>query len=288
MLKKVNLLRAFILLCLPSSLPAQEHNGWATLTATPNDSTVASARTIKGGKDLVVGNVTLTPGSLWTTGGKVTLAYRIDKTGSGTASGQIRDRIYLSTDTVLDGGDVLLLDVKPYRISIPGGGNLQKSTDLPVPATGPGSYYILVDTDAENAIAETDETNNLGAAPLTVQSGFDLVIEDFLKGTVFNGSRYMSYKVVNHGSQTVTDSYREKVYVSRNANFDNNAILLGTTRYHTADLSVNEGQVTVNAVFSWPVDLSPYEAYYYYVMADESDLIPESDETNNLLATGLK
>ena len=253
-----------------------------------DNNTVVSALTINGGKDLVVGNVVLTPDTLWTTGGLTTVDYRIDNAGTGTANGQIRDHVYLSSDTVLDGGDVLLINVTPYWISIPGGGSLSKSTQVTVPAGSPGSYYILVDTDVDNAIAETDEGNNLGAAALTVQSGFDLVIEDFFKGTVFNGFRYMSYKVVNHGSQTVTDSYREKVYVSQHATFDGNAILLGTTQYHTANLPANGGQYTVNAIFSWPSYLNPYGAYYYYVMADESDDIPESDETNNLLATGLK
>lgn len=68
-------------------------------------------------------------------------------------------KYFLSTDTVLDGGDTLL--GSHVFASAPVGIYTSEDVQIGVPASvTPGSYYLLVSIDPDNLIAETDETNN--------------------------------------------------------------------------------------------------------------------------------
>ena len=75
--------------------------------------------------------------------------------------------IYLSTDALLDASDALL--GSRAVPSLAAGIYTEGTTAVLIPANTPaGSYFILVKADAENKVLESNETNNLYAAPIEI------------------------------------------------------------------------------------------------------------------------
>ena len=73
---------------------------------------------------------------------------------------------YLSTNQTLDASDVLLTSNSG---TVYGGGTASRYASLTIPVgTALGSYYVLFVADHLNQVAETNEANNVTAAPLQV------------------------------------------------------------------------------------------------------------------------
>ena len=74
--------------------------------------------------------------------------------------------MYLSSDSVFDGGDLLLGQFLRFGGLVVGETYTQTHL-LPLPASIlPGDYHVLVQTDAFNSVSESDETNNVGASAM--------------------------------------------------------------------------------------------------------------------------
>jgi hypothetical protein len=118
--------------------------------------------------DLIVSSVsapaTGVPGDV------VTINYSVQNTADVFASSEWDDTIYLSTDTTLDAGDVLVGTVH-HSYGLTGGAAYSVSAPFPVPAAPPGAYHVIVRTDDAGVVAERDESNNntTDAATLAVQ-----------------------------------------------------------------------------------------------------------------------
>jgi hypothetical protein len=100
--------------------------------------------------------------------GKVTVT--VTNQGNVRARGNINIVVYLSADQLLDGDTPLTtlnckINLKPGKSK-----TFKSKTTLPAGVT-PGDYYLLADVDSDNAMAETNETNNVAATAdtLTVQ-----------------------------------------------------------------------------------------------------------------------
>jgi hypothetical protein len=85
-------------------------------------------------------------------------------------AGASTTRFYLSTDTLLDGGDTLLVNSRAIgalnaKEKSPG------STMVTIPlATVPGTYFVLAvaDADGVGVVVETNEANNVRARKITI------------------------------------------------------------------------------------------------------------------------
>jgi len=83
--------------------------------------------------------------------------------------------VFLSQDTILDPTDVSLTNA-PVQEGLDGKQTVELKHKVIVPfATAPGPYYLLLQPDATNVVAETHEENNTGAIALQV---LKLCIED--------------------------------------------------------------------------------------------------------------
>ena len=72
-------------------------------------------------------------------------------------------RFYLSTNTVLDVGDVLLSPGRTVA-QLSSGASSAGSTSVTIPASvDAGTYYVIAKADADAGVAESVETNNLSA-----------------------------------------------------------------------------------------------------------------------------
>jgi subtilase family serine protease len=120
--------------------------------------------------DLVSQQVSHTFKSPAPVGKKGTVKVIVKNQGNVVAKGKIGIDVYASTDQIL-GGDVLVGSKTNLPINLKK--DKTKTVNISVALTGlaPGDYYFLADIDSANAIAESDETNNLAATtdPLKVQ-----------------------------------------------------------------------------------------------------------------------
>lgn len=73
------------------------------------------------------------------------------------------DRVFLSTDAVLDVGDTQLATVTQYR-ALDAGASYTAQVTAPLQGITPGTYYVIVGADYAAKVNETNETNNVLAA----------------------------------------------------------------------------------------------------------------------------
>lgn len=101
----------------------------------------------------------------------------ITNRGSVRASGRLAVNIFASPDLVLDNSDQLLDSVNRGNVQLQPGNTRKFTFDFTNPAgVAPGAYYLIVDIDAENTIAESNETNNAAYRRVSA-SGTDVVVD---------------------------------------------------------------------------------------------------------------
>lgn len=111
--------------------------------------------------DLVVSSVA--PPSGGSPGEPFTVGWTVQNGGANAATGLWSDAVYLSTDQTWDIGDIPVGRQTQVGPVAPGQSyNGQLTTTLP--ALNPGPYYVIVKSDAQNRVRETDDTNNSGVA----------------------------------------------------------------------------------------------------------------------------
>jgi len=101
-------------------------------------------------------------------GEQIELVWTGRNAGAVGASGQWADRIWLSSDQLLDGGDYLLGDEAVAYDPLAAGATYGVSTLVTLPNDpaqfAAGTYYLIIQANADNGIGETDITNNAAAS----------------------------------------------------------------------------------------------------------------------------
>jgi len=131
------------------------------------ESNNASYRSLRIGPDLVV--AALSAPTTASAGATITVSDTTRNQGGGTA-GPSSTTLYLSTNTTLDAGDVVLASraVATLAASAASTG----STPVTVPSDTPaGRYYLIGAADAGDGVVETLETNNTRYRPLQIGAG---------------------------------------------------------------------------------------------------------------------
>ncbi len=239
--------------------------------------------------DLIIDNVTVPPtaqiGTMinvqWT-------GHNIGQAMNPNSAGW-QDRIFISTDSVLNTGDLPIGQELIAQVLAPGE-TYQRQKQVFVPNKPAGSYFILVAADAYNNIAEglpgdQFESNNVKASiPISITApGVDLQTSNVTVSTpVYSGRAVgVSWTVTNTGaSTTLSTLWTDYVYLSRDTVLDANDSQLGFLNW-TAGLS---GGANYQQTKSFAIPNGLTGDYYVLVYADRSNLVAESDETNNIAA----
>jgi len=130
-----------------------------------NNTAVTGAITVTSGVvDLVVSAFSA-PGSA-TAGMSISVDNTVSNLGSG-ASASSYIKFYLSRDSIIDTSDTYLGQRSVSSLS--GGASSSSTTNLTIPSTVAGAYWIVAIADATNTNLESDETNN--AAGLSICIG---------------------------------------------------------------------------------------------------------------------
>jgi len=184
---------------------------------------------------------------------------------------------YLSTNGALDAADVWL-GSRPVLPLGPGATEIS-STAVRIPAsTAAGSYYVLAKADWENVVFENLETNNTRATAV-VRIGPDLIVSALtVPAAAAPGSTIsVSETTKNQGGNSAEPSMT-RFYLSTNSTLDASDVVVGT---RAIQLLVADGvSVTTTASITLPAAIAP-GTYYVLAVADASNAVAESLETNN-------
>ena len=207
--------------------------------------------------------------------------------GSG-AAGQSRLKYYFSSDAVLDASDTYL---NYDNVAALGAGTTgSESANVRIPEDAPdGSYFILFVADYDQEVGESDESNNVFALPVTVGSpvsGPDVAV-DLASLSVSQADPdeqlVASADVVNLGSAGTGVETRLKYYLSTDETYDAGDTYLN---YDAVPALAAQGASAETANVRVPADTAP-GMYYVLFVADETELLAETDEGNNVAALPL-
>ncbi|HEU6455875.1 MAG TPA: CARDB domain-containing protein, partial [Roseateles sp.] len=184
--------------------------------------------------DLVVGNLATT--GLLQGGEAVSLAWTTRNTGSAPAA-NIREKVYLSQDGVVDAGDTLLGERLIDSLAAGASSNGSLSFTLPVDLSG--AWRLIVATDTGNANNEsTNENNNLDSLAVNVaQDAYaDLAVLSVIAPTQViddPASLTVEWTVQNQGPGAGrTGSWTDRIiYSSNDVLGDGDDIVLGNVAH---------------------------------------------------------
>ncbi len=217
----------------------------------------------------------------------VTVSWTLANRGEAQASSPWVDRIYLSADGNVAGATLLgsFTHTAPLVVN-----QAQTfSAALRLPAVADGNYRLIVVSDVDNQVYEARrEANNTapGAATLAVQHR-DLTHTAFsapaaaVSGSVVRIER----AVTNTGSASVSGSWVDRFYLSRNATVDTGDRLL-------AEIPAG-GDMAAGASYGGPLDLTiPVDvsgAWFILAVADaRNDVAEVNAENNNVAALAIE
>ena len=200
-----------------------------------------------------------------------------------TSAGSSVQGIYLSTNTTLDANDQLLTSNAISALSSATGYYLYPQFTLPFTLAS-GTYYVLFVADHLNSVAETNETNNVRSAVLTVLApNVDLVMQQpsvSPTSVVAGGTASTSSYIYNQGNSQASSS-SVGYYLSTDASLSSNDVLVGST---VGASLVSGGYSSRYATITVPSTLAS-GAYYVLFVADYLDAVLETNETNNVTST---
>jgi subtilase family serine protease len=191
-------------------------------------------------------------------------------------------RLYLSTDTIFDEDDIQIGSVAVPELVA----GQSYMTDPPVTVSIPGDIagklYIIAKADADDYLAESDETNNTKSMGKPVKIGSDLFVKAFTVPTSANAGDTISVvdKTTNRGP-AIAGASTTSFWLSTNFTLDDGDYWLGSRV--VPELAVKgSSQETTPIFIPATIDtVAPLGIYYIIVKADADDDQGEVDENNN-------
>jgi subtilase family serine protease len=218
-------------------------------------------------------------------GETVELTWTVSNQGTGTASQDWYDYVYLSSNQTLDNNDVLITsEWISSQTPLTVGSNYTISKNVALPSFTPGNQYLLFITDHFNYQGETNENNNLVAAPITLIAP-DLVVSAATvppAGTL-GKSVEVSWTVTNQGTTPAPADWYDRIYLSNDAVFDAN-----TDTYITQELITTQTPLAAGGSYNITRNISlpnfATGSRYLIFVTDGSQNQGETDNNNNTRA----
>ncbi len=231
-------------------------------------------------------------------GESVDLSWTVENIGEGLAVPEWTDRVYWSSDEVLDATDRSVAS-KRYVSSLPllaegESYTFNRTVNLPSETLGAGWLLFSVDCPLLQPneifrLAESDETNNIVAVPLEVAypPRADLVVTEVIVAEqVISGQPLqVTWTVTNTGEAEAPGYWTDQVVLSE----DDDIGSLGNTisegfAYSGASLAPGE---SVTRIQTLDIPIEEQGSYYLLVKTDSGNSIVETDNDNNVLSAGL-
>ncbi len=236
--------------------------------------------------DLQVSLVTA-PGNAFS-GAKINVNWTVGNTG-GTGPTKVStwvDSIYLSRDTILDFGSDIPLGRKAHTGILQLDSTYSTSDSVTLPQKQYGKFWILVFTDATNAVYEyASENNNTGYSADTIHVTLtpppDLIVTSITipdsAGTLEPIS--IGWTVKNSGPGAPFESgWSDRVYISKSAAFHQDSVIDLGSFAQARSLDPDSTYVSNNTV---PLPDKISGRYFVYVKTDCDDEVFEHDYNDN-------
>lgn len=125
------------------------------------------------------------------TGQSYILRWKTRNIGQGDAVGNWSDCVYLSTDDQV-GNDIRWICADQLRHLRASGDEYQRVIENALPGIAPGTYYLILRTDADDRLSESNEGNNFAVfGPVVVTQTIPPVIAEIGDETVAEGVAYV-------------------------------------------------------------------------------------------------
>ena len=239
-----------------------------------------------GDADLAVSGVSVSPASAGA-GDEIEVSYTLANRGSEDAA-ESQIAFYVSRDASLSSDDVLVS--REDGDEVDAGDSESSDEDLTVPASlASGDYFVLVVADDRNAVTESNERNNVGAAAFTVTGSTgggdgtaDLRVTNAAVtpgGGEAGESVQVSYTLANEGTgQAAESSLAFYLSTDRDLGSSDTLIEADDVDEQDANSSGDEDEdITV------PAGVAPGD-YFLLIVADDGNEVTERRENNNVFA----
>jgi subtilase family serine protease len=192
------------------------------------------------------------------------------------------DFLYLSTDTLISNDDILLTRLTYFEF--PGDTTIASNFGITIPGGIPyGNYYLIVETDADGLLQESNENNNLAYVPVEIRnSGADLEIASIVPstGNVITGSTVgISISVHNLGTSPSVETIAE-IFLSQDTLWDVSDIAIAVMDVPY----ISAGGTVVSTMEAFIPD-STSSFGYLLARADAGQIVWEINEGNNVAYT---
>lgn len=202
--------------------------------------------------------------------------------------------VWLSQDEVQDEGDYQFFT---WGVTFPQNGILAPGAELSwvinlynPPGTAVGDYYLIVQMDPWNSLADKDRTDNRAVSNRFTLDAADLVTSGVLQvplSAVLGDSFPVQWEVWNLGGFAAGPAWWDRVILSNNTNLDyKDTVVYSQERLTPLPVGHHYSlrtQVTIPSV--------PAGSYFLFIVADPSSVPPysrvfERDENNNHILAG--
>ncbi|MBN2473427.1 MAG: Ig-like domain-containing protein [Pirellulales bacterium] len=217
-------------------------------------------------------------------GETIGVQWKVDNAGTAAAAGPWSDRLWLSQDTLLDEDDILLgSEVGISPLAPASEYPASASVALPMVAGLPeGTYFLLVATDGDTAVAEADEQNNVGSRPIALSYPPlpDLTVSQIVAPSLAQPGMAieLSWTVANQGTAMASGPWREAVYLSSDEVLGDD-LLVATFSYDGPLDSIDPPVVRTETITVPTVGASG--ELRFVVRVDTGSAVFELDEANN-------
>ncbi len=215
-------------------------------------------------------------------GSPLDIAWRVANEGAVEADALWSDMVYLSDDDA-PGGDTLLASFE-HLAALDPAEYYDQAVTVTLPQVAEGDYWIMVVVDGGGEVDEPDESDNvLVAGPIIIRRP-NLTVGDLQFPSEGSPGQRLEFgcTVSNTGAVPTTGAWYVTAYLSDDDSFgeDEN---LGT---FAAPPSVVAAGERYDRVSNWDIPGVPPGNYYLVVQADRTDLLKESDESDNIAVAG--
>ncbi|HEX8515310.1 MAG TPA: CARDB domain-containing protein [Bacteroidia bacterium] len=185
-------------------------------------------------------------------------------------TGNVTTKYFLSADSLFSSNDILLKDYSSYNLN-PFGSDAQ-SFDINFPYnTVPGNYYIVVVTDPDNIVPESNENNNKRAIPYSILAQSI----DFSLNTPLVTPSAM---IAGRSTSVYFNNVATGNFISSNINPQVGVFLSADTIADASDIVL--GSISYQNSVIIPLSV-PDGSYYVLIIVDNNNYFSETNEANN-------
>ena len=224
----------------------------------------------------------LTGPSIAGAGATISMSVTTKNQGNGQADPSVT-RFYLSANTVLDAGDLVIAGEQPVPVLLPGG-SVVTSVSVEIPSeTATGRHYVIARADDEDVLWETSENNNTRSR--SVQVGPDLDVSAFTAPSIVAAGATISVTdTVTNAGAAGAPATAATFYLSANSSLGAGDVLIGSR----AVPALAAGIASAGSADLTIPSTTPDGSYYVIAKADGNDAVLETSEANNIYARSIK